>query len=206
LKSICKEVQQSTFNMHLTNFIGMASASLLFLPAIIASPITSPLGPAELARRGQMLARNNPGHELTFEDDDDHQVLTELEKTFSVLEEIPDEILEAGDEATDKWMIEHNHRQAHDKSDLSGRDLVDRGAYEIARCAAAIAAFIASNSIAAAKLLRIKKYIRALGGVRTAAELLLKATTAAERLQYGGEALALLAGEFFGTSLITNNC
>lgn len=192
--------------MHFINLIAMASASLLFLPATIASLITSPLGPAELARRGQMLARNDPGHDLTFKDDDDHQVHAELEKVFGVLEDIPDEVLEEGDDATDKWMVEHGYRPEHAKRDLSGRDLVDRGAYEIARCAAAIAAFIASNSIAAAKLLRIKKYVRALGGVRTAAELLLKATTVAERLQYGGEALALLAGEFFGTSLITNNC
>jgi hypothetical protein len=153
-----------------------------------------------------MLARNDPGRELAFEDVDEHQVFAKLKKVFGALSETPDGVLEAGDEETDKWMVEHDYRPKHDKRDLSGRDPVDRGAYEVAKCAAAIAAFIASNSIAAAKLLRIKKYIRALGGVRTAAELLLKATTAAERLQCGGEALALLAGEFFGTSLITNNC
>lgn len=93
-----------------------------------------------------------------------------------------------------------------DISALLSRDLIERGFVETLKCAGAIAAFIASNAIAAAKIIRIKKYIEALGGVKEAAELLLKASTTAERLKEGGEALALLAGEILGFSLISNNC
>lgn len=67
-------------------------------------------------------------------------------------------------------------------------------------------AFIGTNIVSAAKLLRIKKYIQALGGVRKAAELLLKASNWEERLRIGGGALVGLAAEFFGFYLITNNC
>lgn len=74
------------------------------------------------------------------------------------------------------------------------------------RCAAAITAFIASNAIGAAKILRIRKYIEALGGVRASAKLLLEASNTAERLKEGGEALALLAGEILGFPLVRKNC
>ena len=70
----------------------------------------------------------------------------------------------------------------------------------------AITAFIASNAIGAAKIIRIKKYIEALGGVRESAKLLLQASNNLERLKEGGEALALLAGEILGVPLISNNC
>lgn len=196
--------------MHFTTFLAAACASL-FIPSIIASPITSPFTPADLARRGHLLARDQSKPDLYLKDDDDHMVEAELERVFGVIEEIPDEVLEQGDEATDKWLVEHGYRATPDKRDLSGqdledRDLADRGFWDVTKCVGAIAAFIASNLIGAAKILRIKKYIEALGGLRRSAELLLKASTPAERLREGGEILALLAGEILGTSMVSNNC
>lgn len=187
--------------MHFTALFVAAASACFLLPTIVATPLSSPLGPTDLARRGQLLQRNEAPHDLHFQDDDTDTVLNELEKVFSVIEEIPDEVLEEGDDATNEWMTEHGYRSTPEKRDLEERQLV-----EIAKCAAAIAAFIASNAIGAAKLLRIKKYIAALGGIRKSAELLLKASTNAERLQQGGEFLALLAGEILGFSLISNNC
>lgn len=183
--------------MHFATLFAAASATLL-LPTIIATPVSSPV---DLARRGEVLARDNAADELNLKDDDDHKVWAELERVFGAIEEIPDEVLEKGDDETDKWLVEHGYRAHHDK-----RDLEDRGFFDVARCVAAIAAFIGSNAIAAAKILRIKKYIEALGGIRKSAELLLKASNAEERLKYGGEALALLAGEILGTGIIAKNC
>jgi hypothetical protein len=190
--------------MHFTSLIAAASASLL-LPTIIASPVTSPQAPADLARRSQLIDRE-AAQDLYLKDDDDHKVWGEIEKVFGAIAEVPYEVLEKGDEETDKWMKEHGYRPTKDKREILDRDLEDRGFWDVAKCVGAISAFIASNAIGAAKLLRIKKYIEALGGIKKSAELLLKASTTAERLKEGGEALALLAGEILGTSLIANNC
>ena len=183
----------------------MALASSI-LSTTVASPITSPLTPADLARRGEDLTAR--ADELHFKDNDAHDVLAQLEKTFAIIEEIPDEVLEEGDEAKDKWLAAHGHQQSKRDLAISTRDseLQDRGAWEVAKCVGAIAAFIASNAIGAAKLLRVKKYIDALGGIRRSAELLLKASTTEERLREGGQFLALLAGEILGTSMVSNNC
>ena len=162
--------------MHFTTLFAAASASLL-LPSIIASPASFPVTPT---RRNQLLPRDEGVHDLYLKDDADHTILGELEKVFATLEEIPDEVLEEGDDETDKWMVEHGYRPAHDKREVLNRDLEDRQFWDVAKCAGAIAAFIASNALAAAKLLRIKQYIAALGGVRKSAELLLKASTNAE--------------------------
>jgi hypothetical protein len=204
-QSIAIEPSQYFFNMHFATLVAAASASFL-LPTIVASPATYPPSPNDVARRGYVLERDNTPHDVYLEDDENHRVSSELERVFGVVKSIPDEVLEKGDDETDKWMVEHGHRPQHDKREVLDRDLEDRGFWDVAKCVGAITAFIASNAIGAAKLLRIKKYIEALGGVREAAELLLKASTTAERLKEGGEALALLAGEILGTSMVSNNC
>ena len=188
--------------MHFSTLLAAASATLL-LPTIIASPFHSP---SDLVRRDEVVPRDDGLHDLYLKDDDDHKVLGELEAIFEAIEEIPDEVLEKGDDEADNWLVEHGYRPKHDKREVLDRDLEDRQLWDVAKCVGAIAAFIASNAIGAAKLLRIKKYIAALGGIRKSAELLLKASTNAERLKEGGEILALLAGEILGTAAIANNC
>ncbi|KAL9635710.1 MAG: hypothetical protein Q9164_003290 [Protoblastenia rupestris] len=194
--------------MHFAASTAVAFASLYLAPTVFASPIASEAN-AGLIARDQILARAEPTHDIYLKDDDDHKIYGELEHVFDVIEKIPNNILDDEDDAAlDKWMKEQGYRSSTDKRDVAivERDLEDRGAWEVAKCAGAIAAFIATNAIGAAKLLRIKKYIEALGGVRKSAELMLKASTNAERLKEGGEALALLAAEILGTSMISNNC
>lgn len=202
-----------------------ALASLHLVPAVIAIPWTSP-DPAPApnvaaAPRGlQLLGRghdDDDAHDFYLKDDDDHQVWASLERTFGIINEIPDEVLQKGDDETHKWLVKHGYRGGPkpplprrdlvSKSRLDGaQELATRGFFDVIRCVGAITAFIASNAIGAAKIIRIKKYIEALGGVRESAKLLLKASNNAERLKEGGEALALLAGELLGVPLISNNC
>ncbi|KAL8847460.1 MAG: hypothetical protein Q9221_007502 [Calogaya cf. arnoldii] len=189
--------------MYFSTIFTTALASSI-LSTTIASPITSPLTPADLTRRGDdLIARDNEFHVK------DPKVMEELENMFAVIQDIPEAVLFKGDDATNKWLADHGH-PATEKRDvaISTRDseLQDRGAWEVAKCVGAIAAFIGSNAIGAAKILRVKKYIEALGGIRRSAELLLKASTNEERLREGGQFLALLAGEILGTSMVSNNC
>lgn len=84
--------------------------------------------------------------------------------------------------------------------------VADPSWWEIAKCVAAIAWLIGSNIVIVAKLIKIKQYIAALGGIRRAAELMVRASTWEERLRIGGGALVGLASEVLGISAVRNNC
>uniref|UniRef100_UPI00402AA794 hypothetical protein n=1 Tax=Bacillus sp. DX2.2 TaxID=3073452 RepID=UPI00402AA794 len=77
---------------------------------------------------------------------------------------------------------------------------------KIGRCASALAVFVGSNLVAVSKILKAKKYIKALGGFKKSAELLLKASTWEERLNVGGTALANLGAIVFGTDQVNRHC
>ena len=190
-------------------------------PAPVPAPAPSGISQPRVLPPVDRDSADEDFQEFHLKDDDDHKVWASLEQTFSIINEIPDDVLQSGDDETHKWLVDHGYRGASPKprsrrdilSSSSSRgassgvqELATRGIFDVVRCAGAIAAFVASNAIGAAKIFRIKKYIEALGGFRKSAELLLKASNNAERLKEGGEALALLASEILGVPLITNNC
>ncbi len=141
-----------------------------------------------------------------------------LDRLLAAIDDIPDEILEQGDEALHKWLVEHGYREGNEKlkRDDDNTDvlaLLTRGElaarasiWKIAKCVASIVQLLATTAVPAAKLLRIKKYIKALGGTKDAVKLLLGATTKAEKLKVGGEALVALAAELLGISSVKSNC
>ena len=142
-----------------------------------------------------------------------------LDRLLAEIDEIPDDVLEKGDEALHQWLVEHGNRAGNEKlkrddnSEAENLSLLERGElaaraslWKIAKCVAAIVQLLGTTAIPAAKLLRIKKYIKALGGTKKAVELLLKATTRAEKLKVGGQALVALAAELLGISTVKNNC
>ncbi|PGZ48261.1 hypothetical protein COE56_20360 [Bacillus anthracis] len=77
---------------------------------------------------------------------------------------------------------------------------------KIGKCSGALAAFVGGNLIAASKLIKIKKYINALGGFGEAAKLLVQAATWEERMRVGGQALVGLAGELTGATGVWAAC
>ncbi|AEO64841.1 bd68738e-4cac-4afb-aae9-a5e8103d92a6 [Thermothielavioides terrestris] len=147
-----------------------------------------------------------------------------LDNVLSQIEGIPEDVLQQGDEALHKWLVDHGIRAGDEKlkrdtdggeeaSDEEGLSLLERGElvaraswWKIAKCVAAIVQLLATTAVPAAKLLRIKKYIEELGGAKQAVELLLKATTKSEKLKAGGEALVALSAELLGISSVKNNC
>ncbi len=76
--------------------------------------------------------------------------------------------------------------------------LADPDWVAIGACAAALTWFVGSNLFVAAKIIKVKKYIKALGGFKEAAKLITKAATWEEKLRYGGSALKNLAAEITG--------
>ena len=138
-----------------------------------------------------------------------------LNSFFSTLENIPDSVLEQGDDALDKWLLEHGMREpgvTPKRSDETSRSeppaaLQARASWwRVAKCVAAIVQMLATTAVPAAKIFRIKKYIEALGGAKQAVQLLLGATSRAEKLKAGGEVLVNLSAELLGISSVKNNC
>ncbi|KAK4169787.1 hypothetical protein QBC43DRAFT_283346 [Cladorrhinum sp. PSN259] len=142
-----------------------------------------------------------------------------LDYLFGEIEAIPDEVLEKGDEALHEWLVANGDRAPDEKLKRDTLDsdeslsIFERGElaarasiWKIAKCVAAIVQLLATTAVPAAKLLRIKKYIKALGGTKEAVKLLLGATTKAEKLKAGGEILVNLSAELLGISSVKNNC
>ena len=78
--------------------------------------------------------------------------------------------------------------------------------YAIARCAAAITWVVGTTIFVAAKIVKIRGAVRALGGVEETARLLVGATSPAEKLRTLGAAGASAAAYFLGIDAITGNC
>ncbi len=135
-----------------------------------------------------------------------------LAYTFNALASIPDDVLAQGEEAVNKWFVENNYRSgsvelaADADADDAVTDLEARGFWQVTKCVGSIMWAIGSTAIPVAKIARIKKYIEALGGVKKAVQLMLGATSKAEKLKAGGQALVNLSAELLGISAVKANC
>lgn len=133
-----------------------------------------------------------------------------LAYTFNAIASIPEEVLAEGEEATNKWFIENNYRSAAVElatdADEAAAALEARGFWQVTKCVGSVMWAIGSTAIPVAKIARIKKYIEALGGVKKAVQLMLGATSKAEKLKAGGQALVNLSAELLGIAGVKANC
>jgi hypothetical protein len=84
--------------------------------------------------------------------------------------------------------------------------VADPSFWHVTRCAGAIAWFLGTNIVVPLKLLKIRRYVQSLGGIRASASLMLRASTWTERMNIGGGALVGLAAEVAGVAAIQDNC
>ncbi|MET9383412.1 DNRLRE domain-containing protein [Streptomyces sp. NPDC002928] len=73
-------------------------------------------------------------------------------------------------------------------------------------CAAAILWLLGTTLISVAKLIKVRKYMRSLGGFWDSVRLMVKASTWAERFEIGGNALVHLAGVLSGVGAVWAAC
>ena len=115
----------------------------------------------------------------------------DVEQALKLIDSIPDEVLQKGDKATQQWIAEHQATATR---------------ASVAGCTAAIALFIGTNAVSLGKIVKIKRLIKDLGGLKEAVQIMWGASFSYEKMQAAGGTLAALAGEFFGVTSIRNEC
>ena len=84
--------------------------------------------------------------------------------------------------------------------------VADPSAWQITKCVAAVTWLVGSTVFAAAKIVKIKKYIKALGGMKEAVVIMMGATSGIEKSEELGKAALELASAILGVDTIVDNC
>lgn len=116
-----------------------------------------------------------------------------LEDLLNYFESIPNDVLEQGDSAAQKWQDTHHYGVSAFRSSFWG-------------CSAAVAGVIASTAFPAAKILKLKRLVKALGGVRKAIQIMAGASFSYEKVRALGGAAAALAAELTGIGAVKSQC
>ncbi len=100
---------------------------------------------------------------------------------------------------------------AHDQRGVTYPVVADPSVWTILKCTGSIIAAIVSVAVPGAKLLQLTKFVKAVGGVREAAKLLLGATTKAEKLKairkaVGAKSATAVVAALIGVPGIRDNC
>lgn len=127
------------------------------------------------------------------EDSDMASEAADIENGLELIYSIPDQVLQQGDKVSQEWLADHRPASTTTRANTWG-------------CTAAITLFLGTNLVSAAKLLKIKRLIAELGGVREAMQIMWGTSFSYEKMREAGGALAALAGEFFGITSIRNEC
>ena len=104
-------------------------------------------------------------------------------RSLEAIEAIPDRVVQQGKRQIIEWFNAHTQLEV---PLIKGRGVLD--------CGIAIGELILMNAIPVAKMAKIKKYVKALGGSLEAAKLLVGATYAREKLALVSALLAELSG------------
>ncbi|SFE37355.1 hypothetical protein [Peptostreptococcus sp. D1] len=130
--------------------------------------------------------------------------IAQLEKVFEVIEKMPEDILLKNDvNSIYDYLLKNG-------IELKSSSYTTYGAWEIAKCVGAIAWVVGSTVFAATKILKIKKYIKTIGGIRKAAILVMgffkTGVVPPDAGEKVGTAIMNLASELLGITAIKDNC
>lgn len=158
-----------------------------------------------------------------YDEDDAPEIID----VFGLIEDIPDETFDHGDQAVKDWIKNHrtgvNSKKPRSVDSLESREaepeaqpestavseiftIEKRSWIDVAKCALAILQAIAENEFPIAKLRRIKAIVKLLGGAKKTAKMLLKAKSLKQLLVIGGPELAELGEILFNFRSIVGAC
>ncbi|KAL1894530.1 hypothetical protein Sste5346_005765 [Sporothrix stenoceras] len=146
---------------------------------------------------------------------------------IDTISSVPDSVIDAGDDAVHAWLapigapaasaiaapnslIEVRSTEATNAADttaVAAATEAVNGIIKDLECAAAVAAAIASDVLPAAKILKAKKLIKVLGGVKKVAKLFLEFhKNRDEAIKEGGKTLLELVEVLLGIDSIKKHC
>ncbi|MGH3752026.1 MAG: hypothetical protein ACRDRP_04895 [Pseudonocardiaceae bacterium] len=125
----------------------------------------------------------------------------DLEECLRIIDEIPEKVIEDGDQAVQDWV-----RDRYPSVTENGSLARTIGPWQVAKCTGAVMVAIGSAAVPAAKLLKLRRFIREVGGLRKAAELLIKVARGEEQLAEFGPVIGSLGAEILGIAAIRENC
>lgn len=180
--------------MHYSTFLSMGVAVLQFSSTALSLSI-----PKEhsLQTRADESVVPFPFDEADF---------SELEATFDLIEKIPDSAIAGGQAAVSDWLTSQLGSSGVAVRDTSAALESRQSAIQIANCAGSILKAIIEFAFPISKITKIRKLIKALGGARKVAKMLLKAKSWKQIYQIGGAKLEELAKILLGADEIIQNC
>lgn len=137
-------------------------------------------------------------HNITFSESD-------LTTFFRDIEKIPDDLLEYGTQYEINNYLRKNNIHINLYNDKLGETAKDVTIFQPRSfwgCVGALGTLLVTTAVPAAKILKIKKYVKSLGGVTDAVRYLLGIKGAAS----GGEALKNLILELSGIASVADSC
>ncbi|WP_313237302.1 hypothetical protein [Sporosarcina ureae] len=152
-----------------------------------------------------MLFTFTPSITNAQESDNDftQEELDQAIKTLKAIEEIPDELLESGDsEAINQYFTDKGITSNVYNPNMGEVAPMIMQPYGWWGCSLAVAELLVMNAIPIAKLTKIKKYVKQLGGAVETAKLLVGATTAKEKAAI----LSALVAELTGFTNVKTSC
>ena len=188
--------------MHYSTLLSMGVAALHFSTAAVALSI--PKARSLQTRADESLVPFPVDEAIPFPfDEADFET---LEKAFALIEEIPESAIKDGKAAVNAWAATQPAYSALVAEDAAPALEPRQSAIQIANCAGSILKAIIEFWFPPAKLLKIRKLVKALGGARAVAKMLLKAKTWKDLYNIGGAKLVELGKILSGADEIIQNC
>ncbi|KAL8739949.1 MAG: hypothetical protein Q9184_008550, partial [Pyrenodesmia sp. 2 TL-2023] len=160
-QTLCQTPPPS-IRMHYSTLLSVALAAFTLTPSILTHAIPKPidLGPASASDLA--IRADNDGPPPMGSNDE--SMFKYIEDAMKTIEDIPDSVLDGGDEAVRQWALAHGAGgspqpatpQTTDTTTLEKR----QGWVQVAKCAFAIGKAIAENAFPISKLRRIRDLIR----------------------------------------------
>lgn len=192
-----KEIELQFYAAHKARVIAVVTATAVATGSLIGMAQASAV-PAQPAPEAVQVA-DDPAIE---------QAQQKLESALAVVEGIPDEVIEAGDDAVAEYLEQHG---------APARGIVTYGFWDVAKCVAAITVAIGGAAVPVAKVLKIKALIKAVGGVKKLGPKVVEVVKKVKNGQQLGPAVKEvfssfgatvvgLAAEVLGIDAIISNC
>lgn len=144
-------------------------------------------------------AQESDGEENQLTSEELEQIIT----TLTAIEEIPDELLASGDsQAINQYFNDKGITSHIFNPEMGEKAPLIMQPYGWWGCSLSIAELLVMNAIPIAKITKIKKYIKDLGGAVESAKLLVGATSAKEKAAI----LSALVAELTGFTNVKNAC